>query len=155
MPLPYLLQLVHYVACLNAKKAYIAVLIGGNDYREFIYERDEELETYLIQGAKNFWEYVQKNVVPPPTQLSDLTLLYPESSPGKKIIVNEIIKTSLKQLRDVKKKQKELMELEKTYKFQIMEYMQTAECLTDENDTPLVKWKMNKRGTRNFLLKEI
>jgi len=58
IPMQYLVQVAHYCAVLNADFAYIAVLIGGNDYREFKYTRNFELESKIMDAAKTFWECV-------------------------------------------------------------------------------------------------
>jgi putative phage-type endonuclease len=59
IPMQYLCQVAHYCAVTNADKAIIAVLIGGNEYREFTYIRDLELEAKLIDAASTFWKAVQ------------------------------------------------------------------------------------------------
>jgi len=56
IPMQYLVQVAHYCATLNADCAYIAVLIGGNQYREFKYTRDLQLEATPNDAAKKFWE---------------------------------------------------------------------------------------------------
>lgn len=44
----------------------VAVLLGGNDYREYTLYRDEAIESALIAKARHFWfERVLKNVHPP------------------------------------------------------------------------------------------
>ena len=43
IPMAYLVQVAHYCSVLNAPSAYIAVLIGGHDYRQYKYTRDFEL----------------------------------------------------------------------------------------------------------------
>lgn len=43
---------------------HVAVLIGGNDLREFTYERDAELEAYLMKEATAFWQLVQDGTPP-------------------------------------------------------------------------------------------
>ena len=65
------------------------------------------------------------------------------------------IAEELTKLANVKTKLKELNELEKEYKFQIMNHMKDCECLIDESGKPLVTWKANKKGQRTFLLKGV
>jgi len=44
----------------------VAVLLGGNDYREYTLYRDEAIEASIVEKARRFWfECVQKNVHPP------------------------------------------------------------------------------------------
>ena len=83
IPMQYLVQVAHYCAITNADCAYIAVLIGGWDYREFKYTRDMQLEETLIEAAKTFWNCVQTQTPPEPTTQVDLRLMFPKHDPEK------------------------------------------------------------------------
>lgn len=153
IPMPYLVQVAHYCAVMNADCAYIAVLIGGNDYREFKYTRDLELESKVIDAAKKFWECVQTRTPPEPINQIDLKLMYPKHDPEKTKTIEPEVEQQLTTLVDTRFKIKQLSEIEEKYKFNIMQFMQDAECLTDHSGRPIVSWKANKRGTRTFLMK--
>lgn len=153
IPMEYLVQVAYYCSLLNCDTAYVAVLIGGNDYREFKYYRDLELEKTLINAGCAFWSAVQDKLPPPAINQSDLKIMFPRHLPGVKKSINIEIKNSLNKLLETKKKLKELESIEKISKFEIMNYMETAECLVDENDQPLITWKETKKGNRTFLLK--
>lgn len=56
VPEEYLLQAQHYLNVLGLDWGWFAVLIGGNKYREFYFERNEELIESLIVLEKDFWE---------------------------------------------------------------------------------------------------
>lgn len=155
IPMPYLVQVAHYCAVTNADSAHIAVLIGGFDYREFKYKRDLKLESTVIDAAKYFWECVKQQQPPKAINEYDLSLMYPKSDYDRAVIIDDIIQKQVTALYDVKRKLKELSEIESQYRFQIMQYMQDAECLTDAQGVPLVTWKNTKRGNRTFLLKSI
>jgi putative phage-type endonuclease len=64
IPDEYVLQVQHYLAVTGYKGAFIAVLIGGNQFKWKFIERDEELITMLIQLETEFWGHVQSNVPP-------------------------------------------------------------------------------------------
>ena len=153
IPMQYLVQVAHYCATLNADCAYIAVLIGGNQYREFKYTRDLQLEATLIDAAKKFWECVQTRTPPEPINQIDIKLMYPKHDPEKTKTIDTEVKEQLTTLAETRFKIKQLSEVEDKYKFNIMQFMQDAECLTDESGKPIVSWKANKRGARTFLLK--
>jgi putative phage-type endonuclease len=155
IPMAYLVQVAHYCAVTNADCAYIAVLIGGNDYRQFKYVRDFELETHLIEKAKTFWNCVQNKTPPEPINQIDLRLMYPKHNPEKTKKIAPEFYEQLNVLADTKFKIKQLTEVEDRYKFNIMQFMQDAECLVDETGKPIVSWKSNKRGSRTFLLKGV
>lgn len=65
IPSSYLAQVQHYLAVTGYKKAYIAVLIGGNRFIWKEIERDEELINLIIDKEKDFWErYILGNEIP-------------------------------------------------------------------------------------------
>lgn len=155
IPMPYLVQVAHYCSVMNADCAYIAVLIGGNDYREFKYTRDMELEEHVINAAKEFWNCVQTKTPPPATNQVDLKLMFPKHDPEKTVTINTDVAQQLTTLTKTRFQIKELSEVEEQYRFNIMQFMKDAECLVDESGKPVISWKANKRGTRTFLMKGV
>lgn len=138
---------------LNAQSAYIAVLIGGHDYRQYKYTRDFELEKTVIEAGHAFWDAIKNEIAPPATNQMDLRMMYPRHTSGKSIAISDEIYSHILNLNDSKAKIKELQEIEEQSRFTIMQYMNDCECLTNEAGVPLVTWKTNKRGSRTFLLK--
>lgn len=61
----YLPQVTHYLAVTGFSFYAVAVLIGGQTYKEYICERDEEDIEYLIAQEQEFWGYVTLDQVPP------------------------------------------------------------------------------------------
>jgi putative phage-type endonuclease len=155
IPMQYLVQVAHYCSVMNADYAYIAVLIGGNDYREFKYTRNFELESKIIDAAKDFWYCVQNKIPPKPINQIDLRLMYPKHNPEKTITAAPEVAEQLNTLVDTRFKIKQLSEVEEKYKFNIMQFMKDAECLINETGQPIVTWKANKRGSRTFLMKGV
>lgn len=153
IPMQYLVQVAHYCAVLNADCAYIAVLIGGNDYREFKYTRDLALESKIMDAAKKFWECVQTRTPPEPINQIDLKLMYPKHDPEKTKTIAPEVAEQLTTLVDTRFKIKLLSEVEEKHKFNIMQFMKDAECLVNESGQPVITWKANKRGSRTFLMK--
>jgi putative phage-type endonuclease len=70
VPPEYILQLQHYLCVTGYNGAYIAVLIGGNEFRWKFVPRDEEIISMLIRYEQDFWMYVQDGV-PIPVDGSD------------------------------------------------------------------------------------
>ena len=56
IPPEYMLQVQHYMAVTNTKKAYVAALIGGNHFLYKLIERDNEIISKIIAMEKYFWE---------------------------------------------------------------------------------------------------
>jgi putative phage-type endonuclease len=66
VPHRYVLQCQHYMAITNAEKWWIALLIGGNKFKYFCIERDNNLIEKIIVKEKLFWkEHVMKQFPPP------------------------------------------------------------------------------------------
>ena len=61
IPQEYILQEYHELACTNYDRAYIAVLIGNNDFKIKVLERDEKIIKQIIAKELDFWE---KFVIP-------------------------------------------------------------------------------------------
>ena len=93
IPDNYILQIMHYMAVTGVKGAYIAVLIGGNNFKWKFVERDDELIEILIRLEAGFWKHVEDGV-PPPLDGSDasakfLSKRFPDSIPRSKINLPE------------------------------------------------------------------
>lgn len=89
LPVEWYFQVQHYMAVTDLNKGYVAVLIGGNQFKYQVVERDEETIENIIALESHFWnEYVLKDV-PPPTDYNSgecLATLYPESD-GSSVIL--------------------------------------------------------------------
>ncbi len=64
VPLEYYSQVSHYLAVTGFDFVYVAVLIGGRDYREYYLGRDEEDIATLISREVEFWGLVETNTIP-------------------------------------------------------------------------------------------
>lgn len=95
VPQEYELQVQHYLAVTNLSGAYVAVLIGGNQFKWYFIERDEELINLLIELEKRFWGHVVERT-PPPIDGSDasaelLSRLYPQGNKAKIVLPDEAL----------------------------------------------------------------
>lgn len=153
IPLVYLIQIAKQCAITNASRGYCPVLIGGNEYKQFVYERDAALEALIIQSDVEFWDKVQNRIEPEPINTSDCRVKYRTPSPEK--IAPATFKTSnaLAELMNVKMKLKHLSEEEDKFKMHIMSHMADAEYLMGQDGELMATWKANKKGTRVFNIK--
>lgn len=60
-----LLQVQHQLAVTGLPRAFVAVLIGGQRYRQFEVARDDELIASLVEIEREFWERVESRTPPP------------------------------------------------------------------------------------------
>lgn len=63
-PLIYHLQTQHQCLATGAVGGYLAVLIGGQDFRIYTFNRDEELIDLMAEKERRFWKMVEENVPP-------------------------------------------------------------------------------------------
>lgn len=67
VPIEYILQVQHYMAVTNTRKAYVAALVGGNHFYSYTIHRDEELIGLITAMEQEFWEsYVLTGAEPVP-----------------------------------------------------------------------------------------
>ena len=155
MPLQYLIQIAKQVAVTNATRGYCAVLIGGNEYKQFIYERDEELEKAIINSDVRFWDCVQRGIEPAPINTSDCRLKYKTPHPDKIAQSSYKVTQALIELKDVKEGIKRLQKEEDYHKMIIMQHIGNAEYLIEQAGEVVATWKANKKGVRSLIIKEM
>lgn len=71
VPVYYLTQVTHYLSVLDRPFADVAVLIGGNDYREYRIMRDPEDEAAVVAAVDGFWQSVESGTAPDITGARD------------------------------------------------------------------------------------
>lgn len=150
LPIEYFLQVQHYLFVTGMQKAYVAVLIGGNNFKHLEIHRDDASINIIVQLATEFWNNV-KTDTPPPVAAKDngiLASLYPTSQSTTIALpeeFNEVLATyeSAKAAMEKAKEEKEAAEA------RIKEFMQENEAAT------CAKWKVTwKTSSRQNLSTE-
>lgn len=150
-PIEYILQCAHYALITNADYVDLAVLIGGNNFRIYKYERNQKLEDNLIQKEINFWEnYVLKNITPPPTTKEDLEKIWGQHQEGEFSIVTPEIEKSFIKLKEINSQIKILKEEKEAQEYLIKESIKDYEGVKDNSGNLLATWKTQK--TNRFLV---
>ena len=79
VPAAYILQIQHYMAVTEAKRTYIAALVGGNKFYWHEVKRDEEMIEKIVAMEKYFWEvYVLGGTEPAPDGSESTTKYFNE-----------------------------------------------------------------------------
>lgn len=66
VPQEYYCQVQHYLAVTGLRFAWIACLVGGNDYKEFRIERVEDECNFILNTCEEFWsKYIETKLAPP------------------------------------------------------------------------------------------
>lgn len=77
IPLYYETQAQWYMRLTGVPVCYVAVLIGGNDFRMYKICRNEEAITAIVEKCRVFWfDYVKTGVAPEPMDIDDIRHLY-------------------------------------------------------------------------------
>ena len=141
IPEPYLIQVAYYAAICNVSKVDIAVLIGGQDFRIYTYERNIELEDKLIKIACNFWSnHIEKRVPPKCVNTRDTFNLFPQSN-YQEIVAESNIMEKLEQLKSLKKEENRIADTIEKLKTDIQEFMRDYDVLIDNNGNVIATWK--------------
>lgn len=103
------LQVHHYLAVTGLSYAYVAVLIGGQQYRHHLIERDQEVIDYLIKIESDFWKLVESKT-PPEADGSEssteaLNLLYKDPVPGSEVDLPPTAYDLIQAFEDAKQKE--------------------------------------------------
>ena len=141
IPESYLCQVAYYAAICDVDRVDIAVLIGGQDFRIYTYNRNREIEEKIIKIAHKFWtKNILQKVPPKCINLTDTANLWPKSN-GKEILADDHI---IKEIQELKIMQSEVKQLEEAIilkKVDIQEFMQDYDVLSDSNGRIIATWK--------------
>lgn len=154
IPESYLYQVAYYAAITGITRVDIAVLIGGQDFRIYRYDKDEVMESKLLRVAKKFWNnHVLAGVPPKPRTQEDAAKLYPKAN-GLEVRADDIVLTKVQVLQDLKAREKTLAEEIKELQLYIKNYMQDSELLVGEEGQCYVTWK-NSAGRTSVNTKKL
>lgn len=152
IPANYLIQCAHYAIVYDAVRVDLAVLIGGNDFRIYHYNRNAALEEKLIEKERIFWhDHVLKEIPPDPINLKDSYLLWPDSLANSKIATNDTY-MHLCQYDHLKSKIKELGKEADLLKLKVQQFMGESDTLVNANNEKLATWKTQTK--KSYFTKE-
>ena len=141
IPESYLVQVAYYAAICDVPKVDIAVLIGGQDFRIYTYERSKELEEKLIKIACNFWHnHIEKRIPPKCVSTRDTFNLFPQSNYHEIVAESNIIE-KLQELKAAKEEESRIADTIEKLKTDIQEFMRDYDVLIDNNGNVIATWK--------------
>jgi putative phage-type endonuclease len=141
IPESYLVQVAHYAAICDVPKVDIAVLIGGQDFRIYTYERNKELEDKLIKIACNFWHnHIEKRIPPKCVSTRDTFNLFPQSN-YHEIVAEDNIIEKWEQLKSLKEEENRIADTIEKLKTDIQEFMRDYDVLIDNQGNVIATWK--------------
>lgn len=147
IPQVYLIQVQHYLACVQLPVADVAVLIGGQDFRLYEVEEDLELQDMIVESEIEFWGRVKSGNPPDPVCLADVVKRYGRASSGGQVQVDYEIAEHIVQLQALKTMRQALEESEERHKMAVLAALGEADTLLD-GDKTLATWKLCKAAKR-------
>lgn len=139
IPVHYTAQAMHGLMVTNKQVCVFGVLIGGDDFRIYRVERDEETIRAILEKEVAFWDRV-KNLNPPEaTTVSDITLMFDKDT-GTSIEADGKVLTILNDLRDMRTRYKDLGQEIAVSEEKLKIYMQDNAVLTIDQK-PVATWK--------------
>lgn len=91
VPVYYWLQVQWYMGIGKVERADVATLFGGQHYREYRVQFDEQAFLGVVKRATQWWErHVVADVPPPPMSAEDVARLYPRDTGARVIAPSEI-----------------------------------------------------------------
>ena len=113
IPLYYETQIQWYMAVANLDLFYVAVLLGGSDFRIYEVKRDKDVIDALKAACRDFWfGRVKAGIKPDPVNASDVRKLY-EREDGTMEEADNDVAADIGELRTIKERMKILKEEEK------------------------------------------
>ena len=141
IPESYLIQNATYSAVCNVPVVDTAVLIGGQDFRIYTYERNRELEHKLIKIACNFWHnHIEKRIPPKCVNTKDTFNLFPQSH-HHEIVAESNILEKWEQLKSLKEEESRIQSTIEKLKTDIQEFMKDYDVLIDNQGNVIATWK--------------
>lgn len=151
VPEYYLTQVQHYMHVTGWHEGYLAVLIGGNEYRDYEIPYDAELADYCAARCVEFWNnYVAKDVPPPLTASDDLSNAFQWVS-GSTITATPEIETLIEKIKELKSAKKEAETLEAELSAQVKIFIGENETLFSHDGVKLATWKRNKDSQKTVI----
>ncbi|MEM9994563.1 MAG: lambda-exonuclease family protein [Acinetobacter pittii] len=132
----YLTQCLWYLLITGCQTIHLAVLIGGNKFRMYRIERDEDLIKSIFNQVKAFWfNHVLADVPPDPTCFDDVLHRWSKHVVGKQVEANLNQIKLAEELITVQQTKKDAEAREEAIKLEIATAMQDAEMMISRGST--------------------
>ena len=152
----YLTQVHSYMMLGKFKEAHVALLSGGNSYKEYYIPADKDLQNIIFEKCLFFWTCVHKNDFEP-LMTEDQKISLDDYKPEEIVKATNSIESRVKKIRIYKQDIKEKNTLVKEEEEIVKKYMKNEGILYNEKgDKKLATYKEQERNsfdTKAFGLK--
>lgn len=119
IPIYYETQVQWYLGVTGASVCYVAALLGGQDFRIYLVQRDNEVITALQDQCRAFWfENVQKRIPPEPHTAEEVQKLFAKDD-GEMVEATNDVAADIGELRNLTEQVKALEAEQKIVKDRI------------------------------------
>ncbi|WP_445153265.1 YqaJ viral recombinase family nuclease [Enterobacter hormaechei] len=139
IPVHYTAQAMHGLMVTEKQVCVFGVLIGGDDFRIYRVERDEETIQAILEKEVSFWDRVINLNPPEATTVSDISLMF-EKDAGSSIEADGKALALFNDLRDMKSRCKSLEAEIAVSEEKLKLYMLEHSILTLDGK-PICTWK--------------
>lgn len=143
IPIPYLLQVQHYMMVTGLPLADIPVLFNRSKFAIFTVRADQDLHDMMRERYAKFWDCVLTQTPPELSGHSDIVKLYGRSSCSESVEATEEVAEALSKLRDRRLELRSCEEEIERLQGIVMQHMGNADTLT-VGGSVVVTWKSTK-----------
>lgn len=129
----YIAQVLHYMIASGVHEGRLAVLIGGNDYRDYVVPFSEEAAGELLAKEDEFYCKHVLDDIAPPMNAKELRGITPVAK--SKVEATAEIEEAVSSIKDLDLQEKAINSRKEELKARVMEYMGDNEALTYGNST--------------------
>lgn len=146
-PVAYVAQVQWYMFVTGVKYADIAVLIGGQEYREVRIHRNDAIIGKLFKAASEFWQSIANNEIPAPATAADAEIMHPNDNGGS-VVADESVQAALTELNELKAEIKQLDEKKDALEGKIKVFIGDKSELVDSEGNKLATYKASKASVK-------
>lgn len=145
MPEQYLFQCAHYAMVYDFERIYLPVVFSfTRELRWYTYERNNNLESLLLELEHDFWHnHVLKDIPPEPINEKEVRQLYKETK-SLPLMATDDIEACLYKMADLDNQIKELEAHKQLQKDKVARFMGQNDTLIDAVGCKLATWKLTK-----------
>ena len=138
----YLTQCQWYLGNTQADICHLAVLIGGQKFKQYQIQRDDELISILHDEAKTFWhDFVLADNPPDPTTIDDCLHRWARHTDGKVIDADQSLIELITEYKEIKAVLKDGEAEADALKLEIVKRIEDAECVVIDGSKKLLSYK--------------
>lgn len=148
IPVKYLIQCQHNMACAKADICRVPALVGGRGRVLYEVQRNDALIAAIVSMERDFWKCVIDRTPPAPETEKDVRLRWPEDI-GSTAIAGGDILADARRILDLRDQVAALKSEQDDCEFRVKRYMADAATLDGPNGA-MFTFKTNKAGKRIF-----